>query len=242
MLVLGTLPQDENRALRPDIVVYKKGADLENTPPAERSQSNWESFKSAQVADRILFVTFLTSAAATAALLFLTDFDRADFETHKVAARTGVAVLGATGGAALAPAKGAKGLGKVADTIGDQKRALPDAPDAPNLKGTPAKPKPKPKPTPETKPDVDKPKVETEAGGEVKPKADTPTPEGKPVTTERAVDTTNTQSPASRGYDRPEIETRSGKAVREKDATYDWDEFLGENQRRLTIWENQRRP
>ena len=36
--------------------------------------------------------------------------------------------------------------------------------------------------------------------------------------------------PNSRGYDRPEIETKSGKAVKQKDATDQWDEFLGPNQ------------
>jgi RHS repeat-associated protein len=34
----------------------------------------------------------------------------------------------------------------------------------------------------------------------------------------------------SRGYDRPSIETKSGRAVRARDATDDWDEFLGADQ------------
>jgi RHS repeat-associated protein len=34
----------------------------------------------------------------------------------------------------------------------------------------------------------------------------------------------------SRGYDRPEVETKSGKAVKQKNATDEWDNFLGENQ------------
>ena len=38
------------------------------------------------------------------------------------------------------------------------------------------------------------------------------------------------ESPASRGYDRQEFETKSGKAVGEKNATERWDEFLGPTQ------------
>jgi hypothetical protein len=34
----------------------------------------------------------------------------------------------------------------------------------------------------------------------------------------------------SRGYDRPEVETKSGSAVRETEATDDWDDFLGPGQ------------
>ncbi|MBU2714247.1 HINT domain-containing protein, partial [Zooshikella harenae] len=34
----------------------------------------------------------------------------------------------------------------------------------------------------------------------------------------------------SRGYDRPEIETKSGKAVKQKNATDEWDNFLGDKQ------------
>jgi hypothetical protein len=34
----------------------------------------------------------------------------------------------------------------------------------------------------------------------------------------------------SRGYDRPEIETKSGVAVKQKEATDKWDEFLGTDQ------------
>jgi hypothetical protein len=36
--------------------------------------------------------------------------------------------------------------------------------------------------------------------------------------------------PASRGYDRLEVETSSGRAVRAQDATSRWDQFLGEGQ------------
>jgi len=34
----------------------------------------------------------------------------------------------------------------------------------------------------------------------------------------------------SRGYDRPENETKSGKSVKDTEATDDWDDFLGSNQ------------
>ncbi len=34
----------------------------------------------------------------------------------------------------------------------------------------------------------------------------------------------------SRGYDRPEVETKSGKAVKQKNATDEWDNFLGDKQ------------
>ncbi|MDD9941113.1 MAG: hypothetical protein OXU20_08755, partial [Myxococcales bacterium] len=36
--------------------------------------------------------------------------------------------------------------------------------------------------------------------------------------------------PPSRGYDRPELETKSGKAVSARHATDDWDGFLGTGQ------------
>ena len=37
-------------------------------------------------------------------------------------------------------------------------------------------------------------------------------------------------APGSRGYDRPEIETKSGTAVKDTEVTDDWDEFLGPDQ------------
>lgn len=40
----------------------------------------------------------------------------------------------------------------------------------------------------------------------------------------------NSCAPKSRGYDRPEIETKSGVAVKQKDATDKWDDFLGPDQ------------
>ncbi|MBX8465015.1 polymorphic toxin-type HINT domain-containing protein [Deinococcus sp. RIT780] len=41
----------------------------------------------------------------------------------------------------------------------------------------------------------------------------------------------NTGCPiASRGYDRPEVETKSGTALKQKDAVAAWDKFLGPNQ------------
>lgn len=39
--------------------------------------------------------------------------------------------------------------------------------------------------------------------------------------------------PPSRGYDRPEIETKSGKAVKESEVTKDWDDFLGQKQTKV---------
>ena len=69
------------------IIVYSKGGDLKETPPDERSQADWESFKRAQIVDRILFTTFLSTAAATFVMIFLTDFDRNNEKSDKVANR-----------------------------------------------------------------------------------------------------------------------------------------------------------
>ena len=45
-------------------------------------------------------------------------------------------------------------------------------------------------------------------------------------------------NPASRLYDRPQVETPSGKAVRAKDAVDDWNDFLGEGQTNIDPRDN----
>ncbi|HFQ4949932.1 TPA: FG-GAP-like repeat-containing protein [Vibrio vulnificus] len=51
-----------------------------------------------------------------------------------------------------------------------------------------------------------------------------------PLSSQQAGATDSADAPKSRDYDRPEIETKSGTSVKQKNATDEWDEFLGSDQ------------
>ncbi len=66
-----------------DIATFRRWKDLEKTVPNDRKQSDWDSFHTLQITDRVLFGTMLAGIATSTVLFFLTDFKREPDDDEK---------------------------------------------------------------------------------------------------------------------------------------------------------------